>query len=323
MPDTPQDMVAWVAKLSRNQPAPTFLAKVVANKGIVAALLRSEASSSESIEERAEFIATLAQQIKRKSFVVKAINTFWFWTGILPLAIGSLWQFIEFWLLKRQADLTTGLIESAILVAGGFSLGQYRRWIKKQIKMSQALKTTLFADESADQKARRLQGILNSSEAADNEEAKYDQVPVQWWFSTFEEAKAKIAPVTSEQLTPEQVVSITIQLKDAGIVNLAFSWLIRIMTALAVMAIAIGLGLPLLNKFLNLQLSYGNLGSYQSVFVVGFGGLMLSIRRLYVEKRNRLQSAVRTVFAKRETFKEKEARILAAFSEIDTLLVHD
>ncbi len=322
MPDTTQDMVAWVAKLSRIQPVTIFLAKVVANKRLFAAQLRSQTTSPESIDELAELIATLAHQIKRKSAVIKIINTFWFWTGILLLAIGSLWQFIEFWLFRRQADLATGLIEFAILVVGGLSLGQYRKWITKQIEIEEALRLTLFANETADQKVSRLQGILIKAKAAD-EEAKYQKVPVQWWFSTDEAVREKIAPVTEDALTPSQIISITIQLKDAGIKNSSFSKLIGIMTTLAAIVIAIGLALPLLNKFLNLQLSPGNLGSYQSVFVVGFGGLLLSIRRLYVEKRNRLQRAVRMVFAIYEAFELKQARLLSVHTEVNALLVHD
>jgi hypothetical protein len=171
-----------------------------------------------------------------------------------------------------------------------------------------------------------LRGILAEakdvvSKGLDEGDAKYHQV--QWWFLTDDEVRKKIAPVTEGEFTPRQRLSIAILLKDAGIKYHAFLWLIRIMTAFATIVIVVGLALPLLDKLLDLRLSAGNMGSYQSVFVVGFGGLMLSIRRQYIEKRNRLQRAVRPVFANCENFEAKQARILAAFTEIDALLLHD
>jgi hypothetical protein len=70
MPDTSQDTVAWVAKLSRAQPATTFLAKILANQRLFAAHLRSPALSPGSIDE----VADLARQVRRKSFFIKIIK---------------------------------------------------------------------------------------------------------------------------------------------------------------------------------------------------------------------------------------------------------
>jgi hypothetical protein len=313
MTDAPTDMVAWIYEQSHNQTVVNFLSKAILNNRLLAAHLTMSApgESNKILENK---IHELVKKIRQKGLKIKYINLLIFWLAIILLFAGTMWPLIDFLWLKRDGNLYTGVVQFALLVLGGATLGWYRHWKIRQTEIEDTLRLTLFAHETIDRKIRRLSEAL-LPRPPHRFYTKAYVARIQWWFANEYEVRKKLSPVIEGNIGPDQLASIATQLKDAGIKDYAISMLIFTFTALAVVSIAVGLVFPGLISAFNLQLQ--NSAAFQSLFVVGFGGLFLALRRQYIQKRTRLHIAAEKVFTNRESLERKQRWLIEVLREID------
>jgi len=216
--------------------------------------------------------------------------------------------------LKRDGNLYTGVIQFVLLVLGGATLGWYRHWKIRQTEIEDTLRLTLFAHETVGRKIRRLSEAL-LPRPPHRFYTKAYVARIQWWFANEEEVRKKFAPVIEGEVNSEQLASLAAQLKDAGIKDYAINVLILLFAMLAMFSITFGLLFPSLISAFNLKLQ--NSAAFQSLFVVGFGGLFLALRRQYIQKRTRLHIAADKVFTNKESLEHKQRWLIEVLREID------
>lgn len=97
-------------------------------------------------------LAGLIHDLGIKGMSYKIVNGTAFFLGISLTLLGLFWP-----ALNRVKDVTTaGTVQSAITAAGVLTLTVYRQYKKKQIRVEDALRRTLFATEDVETKIARL-----------------------------------------------------------------------------------------------------------------------------------------------------------------------
>nr|ABB84823.1 hypothetical protein [uncultured delta proteobacterium DeepAnt-1F12] len=310
-----RDHIEFVAAESLNQISADLLAKVAADRERLALIL-SESCPEPPTKEATEELATLLGTVRDRAMSMKLVNGTLFFLGLVVLLMGTAWPALNGGLIQIQNEFLSSLGQSFVLIAGGGILAIYRTFKARQTEAENTLRLSLFGVDTVEAKIRRAAAYLND----DAQPARTSQFGVEgvWGFSNSGELKHQLEAGYSAELSEPQLLLLAAQLKDAAIKERSYRLIGNFMGTGTVVAVAGGLCLPLLDLEAGGMLDAGGVGALQSLLVVGLGGLLVTLRRNYVDKRGRLLVAARELVSGQHSFEDRSQLLSTALAGVDT-----
>lgn len=153
--DSADAVLRFAANARRAQTSAKFLADAALAGCNLRYLLDAAKVTRAPTPEQVAAVGCLVRDASIKAYSYKILNTVTFWPAAALAAAGALWPVQNHFLTKLDATMS-GLIQTALVTTAGALFAVYQQFKRRQMRIEDALRRTLFTREEIDEKVKRL-----------------------------------------------------------------------------------------------------------------------------------------------------------------------
>jgi hypothetical protein len=148
-------ILPFAADASRGQTSASFYCKAALAQNKLPQFL-ALATGSEVSEGQVVQVACLLRDASIKAFSYKAWNSLSIWPALCLFVAGTLWPIMNLLPAISQDAKVSGLIQTTQVTLAAALFAVYQQYKQKQGRVEDAIRRTLFAHESIEDKIKRL-----------------------------------------------------------------------------------------------------------------------------------------------------------------------
>jgi len=322
MPDSGEiDLVQLVNRYHRFRSSARFLQVVSMDDKLFNTLLLASGISNDSVYATTKLRNTIISA-GNKANILKLLNVLWIMVGLTLIVLATAWPEIDSRLQLSSNTLLVILIQVALLALAAFCGDQYHHCKSQQTEFEVALRATLFNKELLNTKICRLDRILRKLSLFRKPTISPKRITkIRWKFDTTESLVDHYKITNTYKINKNDAAVLAIQLKDAAIKRMAYSFLVNCFFSLTFLVVVTGIFLHILLSILGNPIDQNLISSYQALLIAGFGGLFWALRKQYIEKYQVIQLAMEELMSNSGELNSKASKFHDELAKIDDGMV--
>ena len=155
------EILRFAACSSRGQSSASFYSKAALSNNNLQQFLALSTNGPVSDGQVAQ-VACLIRDVSIKAFSYKLFNAATFWPALILFLIAALWPVVNYFCLSLENATVSGTLQTTLMTVAGILFAVYQQYKQKQGRIEDALRRTLFAHESIEDKIKRLIELVPS-----------------------------------------------------------------------------------------------------------------------------------------------------------------